>query len=147
SLSHGLNDAQKSMGFITLGLYASGVLSSLQIPLWVIFSCALVMGLGTASGGFRIIKTMGFSITKIDPTQGFTAEFSSSLVLLGASLFGMPISSTHVIAGSITGVGAAKGKRAVAWQVSKKIAFAWVFTLPGAGLAAAAAQKALQALL
>lgn len=143
ALSHGLNDAQKSMGIITLGLYSGGFLSSMHIPLWVIFACATVMGLGTATGGFRIIRTMGFSITKIQPVQGFAAETSSALVILGASLFGMPVSSTHIIAGGITGVGAAKGKQAVSWGVLKKISYAWLFTLPGAGLMSALIQKIL----
>lgn len=134
ALSHGLNDAQKSMGIITLGLFASGFLSQPTIPLWVIFACALTMGIGTASGGFRIIHTMGFSITKIEPIQGFAAEATASLVILSASFLGMPISSTQMIAGSITGVGSAKSLSNVSWKVMKKLAIAWLFTLPGAGL-------------
>lgn len=134
ALSHGLNDAQKSMGLITLGLFASGYLLSTQIPFWVIFSCAVVMGLGTASGGFRIIKTMGFSITRIDCMQGFAAEASASAVILAASFMGMPVSSTHVIAGSITGVGTAKGFHKVQWHIPKRLVMAWILTLPGAAL-------------
>jgi len=133
ALSHGLNDAQKSMGLITLGLFTAGLLETPIIPLWVIISCAVVMGLGTASGGLRIIKTMGFSITRIDAMQGFAAETSASAVILGASFLGMPISSTHMIAGSITGVGSAKGIAAVRWSVPQKLVIAWVLTLPGAG--------------
>jgi len=139
ALSHGLNDAQKSMGLITLGLFTAGILERPIIPLWVIISCAIVMGLGTASGGLRIIRTMGFSITKIDPMQGFAAETSASAVILGASFLGMPISSTHMIAGSITGVGSAKGVTAVRWTVPQKLAIAWVLTLPGAGVVSALA--------
>lgn len=139
ALAHGLNDAQKSMGIITLGLFASGHLASPEIPLWVIFACAVTMGLGTASGGFRIIHTMGFAITKIKPIQGFAAESSASLVILTASFLGMPISSTHMIAGSITGVGSAKSFRSVSWSVPKTLVMAWVFTLPGAGLVGAGA--------
>ena len=139
ALSHGLNDAQKSMGLITLGLFAGGFLTSTAIPIWVIMACAIVMGLGTAMGGFRIIKTMGFSITKIDPVQGFAAEASASAVILTASFMGMPVSSTHMIAGSITGVGYAKGSHAVYWQGPRKMVLAWVFTLPGAGAAGALA--------
>jgi PiT family inorganic phosphate transporter len=101
----------------------------------VILACALVMGLGTASGGFRIIKTMGYSITKITPIQGFAAEASASAVILGASFLGMPVSSTHVIAGGITGVGTAKGRSAVQWNVPRRLVLAWILTLPGAGLA------------
>jgi PiT family inorganic phosphate transporter len=137
ALSHGLNDAQKSMGLITLGLFAGGYLTAPDIPLWVILSCAVVMGLGTASGGFRIIKTMGFSITRINAVQGFAAEASASIVILTASFLGMPVSSTHVIAGGITGVGTAKGREAVRWHVPRRLVLAWIFTLPGAGLVGA----------
>ncbi len=137
ALSHGLNDAQKSMGIITLGLFASGFLPHPDIPVWVIFACALTMGLGTASGGFRIIHTMGFSITKIEPIQGFAAEASASLVILCASFLGMPISSTQMIAGSITGVGSAKSLGAVSWNVPRTLVAAWIMTLPGAGLVGA----------
>lgn len=133
ALSHGLNDAQKSMGIITLGLFAGGYLLKPEIPLWVILACAIVMGLGTATGGFRIIKTMGYSITKITPIQGFAAEASASAVILTASFLGMPVSSTHVIAGGITGVGTAKGRSAVRWNTPKRLVLAWIFTLPGAG--------------
>jgi PiT family inorganic phosphate transporter len=134
ALAHGLNDAQKSMGIITLGLFAGGYLTTTAIPLWVIIACAIVMGLGTASGGLRIIKTMAFSITKIEPVQGFAAEVSASAVILTASFLGMPVSSTQMIAGSITGVGTAKGHRAVSWEVPRKLVFAWCLTLPCAGL-------------
>lgn len=139
ALSHGLNDAQKSMGVITLGLYSGGYLSNTHIPIWVIFACAVVMGLGTASGGLRIIRTMAFSITKIEPAQGFAAELSASFVILIASFLGMPISSTQMIAGSITGVGAAKSKKAVSWDVPRKFLYMWAFTLPGAALVGAGA--------
>jgi len=135
ALAHGLNDAQKSMGIITLGLFAGGYLLKPEIPLWVILACAIVMGLGTGSGGFRIIKTMGYSITKITPIQGFAAEASASAVILTASFLGMPVSSTHVIAGGITGVGTAKGRTAVRWKVPQRLVLAWILTLPGAGAA------------
>lgn len=137
ALAHGLNDAQKSMGIITLGLFAGGYLASTVIPVWVIFACALVMGLGTATGGFRIIKTMAFDITKIEPVQGFAAEASASLVILTASFLGMPVSSTHMIAGSIAGVGTAKHRTAVDWKTPKKLVLAWLLTLPGAALVGA----------
>lgn len=139
ALAHGLNDAQKSMGIITLGLFAGGYLTSTTIPFWVIASCAVVMGLGTASGGFRIIKTMAYSITQIDPIQGFAAESAASIIILTASFLGMPISSTQMIAGSITGVGSAKSLDAVCWQTPQKLVLAWFFTLPGAGIAGAVA--------
>lgn len=137
ALSHGLNDAQKSMGVITLGLFAGGVISSPHIPLWVILSCALVMGLGTASGGLRIIKTVGFEITHLRPLQGFAAETSASFVILIASFLGMPISSTHMIVGSVTGVGVAKKSGIVQWGIGKRMVMAWILTLPGAGIVAA----------
>lgn len=137
ALSHGLNDAQKSMGLITLGLFAGGYLTTTEIPIWVILSCAVVMGLGTASGGFRIIRTMGFAITRIDPVQGFAAETSASAVILAASFLGMPVSSTHMIAGSITGVGSAKGAQHVQWRTPQKLIYALILTLPGAGIVGA----------
>jgi PiT family inorganic phosphate transporter len=136
ALAHGLNDAQKSMGIITLGLLAAGVISTSHIPLWVIGSCAVMMALGTATGGFRIIKTMGYEITELKPIQGFASEISASVVILIASLLGMPISSTHMIAGSITGVGSAHGSKAVKWATAKKLVLAWVLTIPGAALVA-----------
>lgn len=141
ALSHGLNDAQKSMGIITLGLLAAGVIPTSHIPLWVIASCAVMMALGTATGGFRIIKTMGFEITELKPIQGFAAEASASVVILLASFLGMPISSTHMIAGSITGVGSARGAHAVQWATAKKLVWAWILTIPGAALASASVFK------
>ncbi|MBS0616461.1 MAG: inorganic phosphate transporter [Verrucomicrobia bacterium] len=143
ALSHGLNDAQKSMGIITLGLLSAGVIPHPTIPLWVIFSCAIVMGLGTAFGGYRIIHTMGFEITKLEPRQGFAAEVGASVVILIASALGMPVSSTHMIAGSITGVGAAKGRHAVKWVTAHKMVIAWFLTLPGAAGVAALTYKLL----
>lgn len=134
ALAHGLNDAQKSMGIITLGLFAGGYLTSPHIPFWVILACAIVMGLGTATGGLRIIKTMAFSITKIEPVQGFAAELSASIVILSASFMGMPVSSTQMIAGSITGVGTAKSLKAVKWKVPQMFVYTWILTLPGAAL-------------
>lgn len=139
ALAHGLNDAQKSMGLITLGLFVSGFIAEPIIPIWVVLSCALMMGLGTASGGFRIIRTMGFGITRIEPFQGFAAECSSSIVILTASFLGMPVSSSHMIAGSITGVGSARSMDSVRWGVPRKIMVAWMLTLPGAGLVGAIA--------
>ena len=137
ALAHGLNDAQKSMGIITLGLFAGGMIASITIPLWVILACAVVMGLGTVSGGFRIIQTMAFEITKINPVQGFAAELSASAVILSASFMGMPVSSTHMIAGSITGVGCAQSTKSVQWATPRKLILAWFLTLPCAGLVGA----------
>ncbi|MBI3236784.1 MAG: inorganic phosphate transporter, partial [Chlamydiales bacterium] len=118
AISHGLNDAQKSMGIITLGLFAGGYLNSVQIPLWVILACAITIGLGTLSGGLRIIRTVGFQITKLEPFQGFIAEASASCVILSASFLGMPVSSTQMIVGGVTGVGAAKGFSKVRWSLA-----------------------------
>ena len=134
ALSHGFNDAQKSMAIITLGLFAAGWIVIPHIPFWVIVTCALMMGIGTASGGLRIIRTVGYQITRLQPIQGFAAESSASCVILAASFMGMPVSSTHMIVGSITGVGAAKGMRQVAWTTGKKILLAWLFTLPGSAI-------------
>lgn len=137
ALSHGLNDAQKSMGIIALGLFASGLISEPTIPFWVIAACAVMMGLGTASGGFRIIRTVGYEITSLKPVQGFAAEASASCVILAASFLGMPVSSTHMIVGSVTGVGAAQGMRRVRWSTGKKLVLTWILTLPGSGCVAA----------
>ncbi len=137
ALSHGLNDAQKSMGIITLGLFSGGMVATTHIPFWVIGACAIVMGIGTASGGFRIIRTVGYEITKLKPIHGFAAETSASCVILTASFLGMPISSTHMIVGSVTGVGVAQGFSKVRWSTWNKMAIAWVLTLPGSGLIAA----------
>jgi PiT family inorganic phosphate transporter len=137
ALSHGLNDAQKSMGIITLGLFAADLIVQPTIPIWVIAACAVMMGLGTASGGFRIIRTVGYEITKLEPFQGFAAETSASCVILTASFLGMPVSSTHMIVGSVTGVGVAKGLGKVKWTTAKKMSYAWVLTLPGSAIVAA----------
>lgn len=134
ALSHGLNDAQKSMGIITLALFAAQVIVSPEIPLWVIGACALMMALGTGFGGFRIIHTLAFKITPLKPAQGFAAELSASCIILIASYLAMPLSSTHIIVSSITGVGVAKSHKAVAWATIYKMVSAWVLTLPGAAL-------------
>lgn len=147
AISHGLNDAQKSMGIITLGLFTANFITDITVPLWVIFACALVMGLGTASGGMRIIRTVGFSITKLRPIQGFAVEMSASFVILSASLLGMPVSSTHMIVGSVTGVGAAKKLDSVQWSVIKKLLYVWALALPGAALMAALVWYIIRALM
>ncbi len=139
ALAHGFNDAQKSMAIITMGLFAAGAISSTQIPFWVILACAITMGLGTTLGGYRIIHTVGYKITKIRPLQGFAAETSASIVLLSAAFLGMPISSTHMIVGSITGVGTARRLQAVEWLIAHKLAIAWIVTMPAAGVIASAA--------
>lgn len=139
AFSHGSNDAQKSMGIITLALVAGGFLTKTEkiiIPMWVMISCAVVMALGTAAGGWRIIKTMGHKILRMDPSQGFAAETSASIVILLASRLGIPVSTTHVISSSIFGVGLAKNKNAVRWAVARDMIFAWLLTLPASALMA-----------
>lgn len=144
ALAHGFNDAQKSMAMITLGLFSAGLLSAPHIPLWVILSCAVVMGLGTAWGGYRIIHTVGFRLTKIEPMQGFAAETSASIVILSAGFLGMPISSTQMIVGSVTGVGTAKRLKAVEWLVANKLIITWIVTMPAAGFLAALSYYIMQ---
>ena len=134
AFSHGANDAQKAMGIITLALVSAGALKSVEVPSWVILSCAMAMGLGTAVGGWRIVKTLGMRIVKMEPVHGFAAETSAALILLGTAHFGMPVSTTHTITSSIMGVGAVKRLSAVRWGVTMRIVYAWLFTLPGAGL-------------
>ncbi|MBI4653660.1 MAG: inorganic phosphate transporter [Nitrospirae bacterium] len=143
AFSHGSNDAQKVMGIITLSLVSAGVLHSVDVPFWVILICALAMGLGTAIGGWKVIKTMGVHMLKLEPVHGFAAETSATAVILGASQFGLPVSTTHVIATAIMGVGATKRLSAVRWGIAGKIVLAWVFTLPVCALLAWGIYKAL----
>jgi PiT family inorganic phosphate transporter len=143
AFSHGSNDAQKVMGIITLSLVSGGFLESLAVPLWVIIMCALAMGLGIAMGGWRVIKTLGVQMLKLEPVHGFAAETAATAVILGASAIGAPVSTTHVIASSIMGVGATKRLTAVKWGIAGKILMAWVFTLPATALVAWIACKLL----
>ena len=145
AFSHGSNDAQKAMGIITLALVSAGQLDEVAVPTWVILSCALAMGLGTAAGGWRIIRTLGMRIMKMEPVHGFAAETSAALILLGTAHYGLPVSTTHVITSSIMGVGAVTRLSAVRWGVTLRILYAWIFTLPGAGLIAFATNLLLQA--
>ncbi len=130
AFSHGSNDAQKVMGIITLSLVSGGFLHTVEVPFWVIIICALAMGLGTAIGGWKVIKTMGISMAKLEPVHGFAAETSATAIILVASHLGLPVSTTHVIATAIMGVGATKRLSAVRWGIGKKIVLAWVLTLP-----------------
>jgi inorganic phosphate transporter, PiT family len=132
SLAHGTNDAQKTMGIITLALVANGNLSSegFEVPLWVIVSSATAIALGTYSGGWRIIRTMGSRIIKMDPAQGFSAQGAGAAVILTASHLGYPLSTTHSISGAVMGAGAARRLSAVRWGVAGNIMIAWVLTLP-----------------
>jgi PiT family inorganic phosphate transporter len=135
ALSHGSNDAQKSMGVITLALFSYGALPAFHIPVWVILSCAASMAAGTAMGGWRIIKTVGRDFVELQPVHGFCAETSSSVVILTASAMGIPISTTHVITSAILGVGLSQGRKKVNWAVGIRIVWAWILTIPASAAA------------
>jgi len=130
ALSHGHNDAQKSMGIIALALVLAYPGEEFTVPLWVILTCAIAMALGTLSGGWRIIRTLGSKMIKLQPIHGFAAETTASLIITGASQFGIPVSTTQVISSSILGVGATKRLSAVRWGIVGNILWAWVLTLP-----------------
>ena len=147
ALSHGANDAQKAMGIITLALLSSGHLSDAEVPMWVITSCALAMGLGTALGGWKIIRTLGMRIAKLEPVHGFAAETGAAAVLMAAAHVGLPVSTTHTITSSVMGVGAVNRLSAVRWGVTRRIAYAWVFTLPGSALLSITLYVLLSAIL
>lgn len=131
---HGTNDAQKSMGIITLGLFSAGLLKDFEVPLWVIFICIIALGLGTLVGGWRIIGTMGNKITHLNPMGGFVSNISSSLVIIIATYYKVPVSTTHVVTSSIMGVGSAKRITAVQWLVAKNMILAWLITIPICGI-------------
>jgi PiT family inorganic phosphate transporter len=140
SLAHGTNDAQKTMGVVTLALIANGTLrADASTPWWVVVSCAVAIGLGTMFGGWRIIRTMGKGFTNLTPQQGFAAQIASSAVILTSSHMGLPLSTTHVATGSIVGVGAATPQQPVRWKLVGNVAMAWLITLPCAGAAGAIA--------
>jgi len=138
SLGHGGNDAQKTMGIIAILLFSTGTLGAhFYVPLWVIISCNFVMALGTLFGGWRIVKTMGMKITKLKPVSGCCAETAGALTLFIATALGIPVSTTHTITGSIVGVGSLNGHGAVRWGVARNIVWAWLLTLPAAGIVSA----------
>ena len=142
SLGHGSNDAQKTMGIIAGLLFSAGYLGpEFHIPLWVVLSCQAAIALGTMSGGWRIVKTMGNKLSKLKPVDGFCAELGASVMLFGASAMGIPISTTHTITGSIVGIGTLKGIRAVKWGVAGNIVWAWIITIPAAALVSAVFYK------
>jgi PiT family inorganic phosphate transporter len=147
AFSHGSNDAQKTMGIMTLALVTAGVQATFDPPLWVIVLAASAISLGTAAGGWRIIKTMGTKVVKLDPVHGFAAETTAATIIFGASHFGMPVSTTHVISSAIMGTGSADRFNAVRWGVARNIGIAWVLTLPAAGLSAALAYIVLHPFL
>lgn len=138
SLGHGLNDAQKTMGIITVLLYSTGYLHGhFAVPNWVALSCYIAMGIGTLTGGWRIIETMGTRITKLNQHQGFSASLGGSVMLFAASYLGIPVSTTHTIAGCVIGAGTARRASAVRWGLAGNVAIAWVITIPASALVAA----------
>ncbi len=134
AFAHGSNDAQKTMGIITLALVAAGVLAEPEVPVWVIIAAATAISLGTAVGGWRIMHTMGQRVVELEPVHGFAAETTAATVLVGTASLGMPVSTTHVISSAIMGVGTSKGIRGVRWGVARMILLAWVITIPAAGI-------------
>jgi PiT family inorganic phosphate transporter len=145
SLGHGGNDAQKTMGVISVLLYSQGYMpNGFQVPLWVVLSCQAAMAFGTLFGGWRIVHTMGSKITRLTPMRGFCAETAGASTLFFATWLGVPVSTTHTITGAIVGVGAARRTAAVRWNVAQSIVVAWVLTLPAAALIAAAVYTAVR---
>jgi PiT family inorganic phosphate transporter len=134
SFAHGSNDAQKSMGIITLSLLSAGMINAFYVPLWVKILCAIAMSIGTAVGGWRIIRTMGFRLTRLEPVNGFAAETASGIAILASSFMGIPISTTQTVNSSIMGVGSTKRLSAVRWGVTRRIVAAWLLTFPVCGL-------------
>lgn len=144
--SHGTNDAQKTMGIVTLALFVGHHIPTMSVPFWVQITCALCMAMGTAIGGWKIIKTMGHKIFHLEAVHGFSAETSASAVISVASVFGAPISTTHVISAAILGVGSSKRLSAVRWGVAGNMAVAWVLTIPAAAIVAALSFELLRLL-
>jgi inorganic phosphate transporter, PiT family len=144
--THGANDAQKTMGVITLALVANGNLHGSDIPLWVILSAGTAISLGTYVGGWRIMRTVGNRVFKLEPPHGFAAQTSSSGILFATAHLGFPVSTTHVISASVMGVGATKRLSAVRWGVAGNIVLAWIFTIPAAAATAFACYEVLRVL-
>jgi inorganic phosphate transporter, PiT family len=137
SFAHGTNDAQKTMGIVAGTLFTAGLLKTFYIPFWVILMAHAAIGLGTLAGGWRIVKTMGMKITKLKPFGGFCAEAAAAMSILGAATAGIPVSTTHTIAGGVMGVGSMQRLSAVRWGVAKNIVWAWILTIPVAGVVSA----------
>jgi PiT family inorganic phosphate transporter len=145
SLGHGMNDAQKTMGIIAMALFSKGLLGdTFHIPIWVIIACYTVISLGTMFGGWRIVKTMGTKITKLQPIGGFSAEAAAACSIIGASIAGIPVSTTHTITGAIVGVGATKRLSAVRWGVAGNIIWSWILTIPVSAIISAITYLALK---
>ena len=134
AFSHGANDAQKSMGILTLVLLLGGFIPTFDVPLWVMVACATSITLGIMSGGWRIVRTLGFAIYRVRPIHALGSQLTSAIVILAASAVGAPVSTTHVVATSIMGIGASERPRAVRWAKAKDIATTWVITIPGAAI-------------
>lgn len=134
AFSHGTNDGQKFMGIFTLALMLAGVIPEFKVPIWVILLCGVVMGSGTIMGGWRIIKTMGFKLTRLEPVNGFTAETSAGLAIVLSSMAGVPISTTHTINAAIMGVGSTRRFSAVRWGITRRIVATWLLTFPACGI-------------
>jgi len=147
SVTHGTNDAQKTMGIITILLVANGTLSAFNVPLWVILASQLSISFGTFFGGWRIVKTMAQKITKLKPYQGFCAETAGGLVLANMAAIGVPVSTTHAISAGIMGVGATQGAKMVRWGVARNIVIAWIITIPASAIFAAGAFEVLKVVL
>jgi len=147
AFSHGSNDAQKTMGIMTLALVTAGILAEPVVPLWIILIAATAISLGTAAGGWRIIRTMGQRVVKLDPVHGFAAETTAATIILGASQFGIPVSTTHVISSAIMGVGSSDRFSAVRWGVAGDIIVAWILTIPASGAVAWLAWEVLSRVL
>jgi PiT family inorganic phosphate transporter len=144
SLGHGTNDAQKTMGIIAILLYSAGYLGpQFYVPFWVILAAHAAIGLGTLAGGWRIVKTMGMRLTRLQPVSGFCAETAGALMLIGTAVAGIPVSTTHTIAGAIMGVGATQRLSAVRWGIAVRIVWAWILTIPMSALIAALTWRVL----
>jgi len=146
SLSHGTNDAQKTMGVVTALLVSVGWIPTFNVPFLVAVLAATSIALGTFFGGWRIVKTLGFRMTRLDPVHGFSIETASAVTIISSSILGIPVSTTHVVSGSVMGSGATMGTGSVRWGVARKIVWAWIFTIPTSALVAAGAYIILTAL-
>ena len=145
SLAHGSNDAQKTMGVIAVLLFSTGHLGGeFHVPIWVIFACYIAIAAGTLAGGWRIVRTMGTRLTALEPYGGFSAETSAAASLIFAAQLGVPVSTTHTIAGAIAGVGTARRVTAVRWRLAQSIVWAWIVTIPAAGIVSAGVWWLLQ---
>jgi PiT family inorganic phosphate transporter len=145
--SHGANDAQKSMGILTLVLLLGGFIDTFEVPLWVMFACATAITFGILSGGWRIVRTLGFAIYKVRPLHAIDSQLTSAAVIFGASAIGAPVSTTHVVATSIMGIGASERPKAVRWAKAREIATTWVVTIPGAAAVSVAFHYLLRMIL